>query len=319
MLRLSIIIPVYNVEQYIRKCLMSCLNQNLDQSQYEIIVVDDGSIDGSANIVKEVAQNISNILLVRQKNSGLSVARNTGLAKAKGEYVWFVDSDDWIQTDSLEYLVNTACDNELDVLCFGVRYYHTSDHIDFSVSPTSQVGIIMSGKDFITKVDMIPAAWVAIYNREFLLRNNLRFLEGILHEDQEFTPRVYCMAQKIMYIHQHEYVYLQRQGSIMKSKHNSKRCQDLLKVADSLYAFAIQNLEEGTAAYNTMMRKVYFCLSQSLSFYTKEAMPLTEYKAKPYFPINLALLSGNMKRKAMLINFSVRLYYKLYKLYKAVL
>lgn len=309
MIKLSIVIPAYNIEQYIEKCLMSCLSQDLDKSEYEIIVVDDGSPDQSANIAKRIFQDVSsNIYVIHRGNGGLSAARNTGLDKAKGKYVWFIDGDDWIKTNCLKYLTETAFENNLDVLCFGVDYYHTPDHIDQSVSPTQQKEVTMNGKDFIANVDMIPAAWAAIFNREFLLCNNLRFFEGILHEDQEFTPRAYCLAQRIMYTHRHEYVYLQRQGSIMKSNQNSKRCRDLLTVADSLYAFTMQYLQKDDAAKTSMFHRINFTFCQSLAYYDSNAMPLSTYSNKPYYPLFTKGLPCKLAFKYKLVNISLRLY-----------
>ena len=94
---LSIIIPVYNVEKYVEKCIRSCENQDIPKENYEVIVVNDGSPDGSLAIVERLANEFSNIKVINQENKGLSMARNTGLEAAKGEYVWFVDSDDWIE------------------------------------------------------------------------------------------------------------------------------------------------------------------------------------------------------------------------------
>ncbi len=316
MIKLSIVIPIYNVEKYLSKCIESCLNQDFPRDEYEIICVNDGSTDKSKAIAEEFVESHSNVRLINQRNKGLSAARNTGLKEAKGEYIWFVDSDDRIETNCFVDLIQRANEENLDVLCFCLNLEYPDGKVAKYIVVHEDSGKVYDGKDFINRVDMPPAAWSAIYRKTFLLMNNLRFYEGILHEDQEFTPRAYCLATKIGYIDIPLYYYNQREGSIMKSNRNIKRCQDLLKVADSLYAFTIQNLEEGTAAYNIMMRKVYFCLSQSLAFYTKEAMSLKEYKSKPYFPIKLALLSGSMKRKAMLINFSLRLYLMTYKVFQ---
>ena len=102
-MKLSIIIPMYNVEPYIEKCLLSCLNQNIPHADYEIIVVNDGSPDGSLGIARRIASTVDNMLIVSQENGGLSAARNKGLSYAKGEYVWFVDSDDWIEENCSFY------------------------------------------------------------------------------------------------------------------------------------------------------------------------------------------------------------------------
>ena len=103
MKKLSIIIPVYNVENYVGKCLESCLNQDIPKNEYEIIVVNDGTKDNSVQVIEKYITPENNIRLIHRKNGGLSAARNTGLKEAKGEYVWFVDSDDWIENNVLNF------------------------------------------------------------------------------------------------------------------------------------------------------------------------------------------------------------------------
>ena len=104
-MKISLIVPVYNVEKYIEKCLLSCLKQDIPQSDYEIIVVNDGSPDSSLAIAERIAAAATNIIIVSQKNGGLSAARNTGLKIAKGDYIWFIDSDDTIKENCLKSIV----------------------------------------------------------------------------------------------------------------------------------------------------------------------------------------------------------------------
>ena len=114
-MKLSIIVPMYNVELYIEKCLLSCLNQDLPASDYEIIVVNDGSPDSSLAIAERIASLYDNLTIVSQKNAGLSAARNKALSLAKGKYVWFVDSDDRIQENCLRYILDECYNNGLDL------------------------------------------------------------------------------------------------------------------------------------------------------------------------------------------------------------
>ena len=115
MISLSIIIPVYNVEQYLPRCLDSVLQQDIPYEEYEVIVVNDGSPDSSLAIAESYARRYPNVKVVTRQNGGLSAARNTGLEYAKGEYVWFVDTDDRIASNCIRYLCNYAKDNKLDV------------------------------------------------------------------------------------------------------------------------------------------------------------------------------------------------------------
>lgn len=316
MLKLSIIIPVYNVEQYIGNCLDSCLNQDLPKDEYEIVVVDDGSPDNSSSIVEGYMKKYSNIRLIHRENGGLSAARNTGLREAKGEYIWFVDSDDWIESNCLGFLVNTAKDNDLDVLCFGLQLVYpdgrkTTYNIKYEESDK-----VYKGEDFICRVKMPPAAWAAIYKKDFLNIKKLCFFEGILHEDQEFTPRAYYLANRISYINRVIYYYLQRVGGIMISSRNKKRASDLLTVADSLYKFIIDNVDTSNKAYEEMMEKVNFAFSQSLAYYKSSYFSISAYKNKPYYPLFLSHdLDLKMRLKYILLNVSLRLYLLIYKLF----
>lgn len=226
-MKLSIIIPAYNVEQYIEKCLVSCIDQDIPQSDYEIIVVNDGSPDGSLAIAERVAATATNITVVSQENGGLSAARNKGLSLAKGEYVWFIDSDDWIEKNCLAEL--TALMNGTDVIHIGHNLVYSS-HI---VTQTPKE--LNPGESIIRRGFLRPAQFY-IMRREFLKSNNLNFKEGIYHEDTEFTPRMLYICKSI-YIHKvNIYYYLQRENSIMSTP-NPKRGFDLLIVAESLYKF----------------------------------------------------------------------------------
>ena len=226
-MKLSIIIPAYNVEQYIEKCLLSCLEQDIPQSDYEIIVVNDGSPDGSLAIVERIAATATNITVVSQENGGLSAARNTGLSLAKGDYVWFVDSDDWIERNSLASL--TKLMDGADFIVIGSKKIWT-DRQELCYPQNAD-----SGKELLRKGIQQPAPFY-IMKREFLKTNDLKFKQGIYHEDMEFTPRMVYLADKIHTIRDCVYCYWQRENSITTTP-NPKRAFDLLKVTDSLFSF----------------------------------------------------------------------------------
>lgn len=310
-MKLSIIIPVYNVEKYVGRCLASCLEQ--DYADYEIVVVNDGTPDGSMDVVNRYASRHPNIRVVERPNGGLSAARNTGLDEARGEYVWFVDSDDRIEPDCIGHLVNMAEVESLDVLCFGLKLEYPDGHCVSRDIVHESDGKIYRGDDFICKVEMPPAAWAAIYRRKFLLDNHLKFYEGILHEDQEFTPRAYCLAGRIAFINRPLYYYFQREGGIMKSARNVKRCRDLLAVTGSLYDFATTHLDESSSAYRSFLWHTYFCFTQSLAFYSPEAFPITRYSEMPFYPTDTTVCHGAMKWKLRLANLSLKLYTTIYK------
>lgn len=312
-MKLSIIIPVYNVEQWVGRCLDSCLNQDIPKDDYEIIVVNDGTQDCSMERVQEVQtaqiaqEGKTNIRIINRENGGLSAARNTGLREAIGEYVWFIDSDDWIEPDVLCNLLGELDNNNLDVLCFNLFRSFPNGTKDKYLISFEEDKRVYRGEEFICKVAMPPATWAAIYKREHLLNNKLFFMEGILHEDQEFSPRVYCLAERIEYVDKNIYNYYQREGGIMKSNMDEKRCKDYLLIADSIYEFA-QTYKKDANTYNVLIKKINFFVSQSLAFYTTPFFPISLYKNKPYYPLSIQGVNGKLKAKYLLANVSLRLY-----------
>lgn len=315
-MKLSIIIPAYNVEKYISKCLESCLSQDISPEDYEVIVVNDGTADHSATIVEGYVKEYFHVRLINKENGGLSSARNTGLKAATGDYVWFVDSDDWIEHNCLKEIIDIAFEENLDVLCFNLQFAFSDGRFEKYINNEEQTRVVYRGAEFICKKKMPPAAWCALYKRTFLEKHSLNFYEGILHEDQEFTPRAYCLAERITYVDKVIYNYNQREGSIMKGAHSERKCRDMLTVADSLYDFSQTILKDiAQEAYYVMLNNVYFAFSQSLAHYNKAFFEFNTYKKKPYYPLKInSLLSTKDKWKYRLINFSLRLYLKIYNL-----
>lgn len=309
MLKLSIIIPVYNVARFLSKCLDSCLQQDLPYDEYEIVVVNDGSTDNSVSIVEEYTKKYFNIRLINRLNGGLSAARNTGLKEAKGEYVWFIDSDDWIEKNCLSILMEKLIVGSLDVLCINLQLCFDDGRIIPYIVEHTENEKIYNGCDFICNVTMPPAAVCGVYRRSFLINNGFHFLEGVLHEDMEFTPRVYSKAERILFYDCPIYNYYQRQGSIMKSVRNVKRCRDLLIICDHLYDFTLKNFQKGTPVYDCLMDKIAFTFSQSVYFHSSEAFSLKVFKTKPYYPVWISMKSSLGQRiKYELLNFSLSLY-----------
>lgn len=239
-MKFSIIIPVYNVEKYLCDCLDSVLNQSYPDD-YEVICVNDGSTDESLYILKNYADKDKRIKVVSQENKGLSVARNRGINAATGKYIFFLDSDDWLETNALEILSHQIDDE--DIICFnGHRYFE-----DGSKEELPDKGIIennLTGWDYYNKYALISRKFhfvcvvLRLYNRDFLLKNQLFFEEEIYHEDNLFTPIVCYYAKKVKVIPDILYVYRIRDGSITWSV-NLKKLEDIIKVANKLSDFFI--------------------------------------------------------------------------------
>lgn len=242
---LSFIIPVYDVENYVEKCLDSLTSQNIPTEEYEIVIIDDGSTDNSSKFVKDwISKNNGiNINLISQKNSGLSASRNVGINNAKGDYIWFVDSDDYIFPYVLRNLLDEILHNNLDVLWFSHQTVNTNGEILPLPEEDDKSNIsekVLSGKVFLTEnFKNSCMAWAFIIKRNLLLSENLRFLEGIYFEDIVFTPQMIYSAQRVKFSPIKAYNYLLRNNSIMRdSKNAKKRIMDSLIVVKSLINFA---------------------------------------------------------------------------------
>lgn len=237
MIKLSIVVPVYNVEPYIKKCIQSLVNQNVPKNEYEIIIVDDGSPDNSIKIVEESFSE-PNIRIVRKQNGGLSSARNAGFAVAQGEYVWFVDSDDWIEDNCLKDLFKFM-DGNVRTIAMS-RFIPEGDWSDSFYNKTDETvetGLQLCAGPHLT------AAQFYICNSEFLRENKLSFYEGILHEDSEYTPRMLYLAGDITLLTSPVYHYLKR-GNSITTVIKPKRCYDYMLVCRNLIAFYNETVVE---------------------------------------------------------------------------
>lgn len=240
---LSIIIPMYNVELYIEQCLLSCLRQNIPASDYEIIVVNDGSPDGSLAIAENIANRTSNIHIISQPNSGLSIARNTGVLHAKGDYLWFVDSDDRIRENCLKDLIEQCKRDRLDLLAIAAANVIEGNEVRrFSYTNLS----VVSGGEVLEKGCIQHCVPFTIYRRNFFLQYQLQFYPGIFHEDSEFSPRSYYYAKRVGFSNEIAYLVTINPNSITRSI-NYKKSFDCLKVAISAHNFLL-NITKGKHA-----------------------------------------------------------------------
>jgi glycosyltransferase involved in cell wall biosynthesis len=176
------IIPIYNTQDYLEKCIDSCLNQSFDTESYEIILINDGSTDNSQRIIDIYSQQYKNIRVSAQQNQGLSVARNNGIKIARGQYIWFVDSDDWIDHNSLDMMHRVIAENNPDMVAFGAKNF-------IAGTMSRERPISFSGRSIYSGVDLLEmntfqtCSTFYLYSRDFLDRNELRFYPGIYHPD----------------------------------------------------------------------------------------------------------------------------------------
>ena len=208
--KFSIIIPVYNVKDYLPECLDSVVQQTFQD--YEVLVVDDGSTDGSAKVIDQYAKKYDRILAFHKKNGGLSDARNYGLKKAKGEYIVFVDSDDFVSKELLFQCDEVIHRENPDILYFDFYEYFHSSHFRV-LSGVKQICATEKERYMISP----PAAWNKVYKKSLFLDHDIWFPKGLWYEDLATTPRLLVHAQKISYLAEPLYYYRQREGSIMNT------------------------------------------------------------------------------------------------------
>lgn len=218
----SIIVPVYKVEKYLDKCVESIINQTY--KDIEVILVDDGSPDNCPLICDEYAKKDSRVKVIHKTNGGLSDARNKGLEVATGDYILFIDSDDYIELDACEKFSRFQGKNYDILIGDAIVEGGICDlsHIELNKA----VSGVIYYKEALLKHRTPVVAWINAYRHEFLKENDLKFKYGILHEDEEFTPRAFLIAQTVVCTKNFFYHYMIRSDSIMQQKDQRRHAVD---------------------------------------------------------------------------------------------
>ena len=285
MLKYSVIIPVYNVKEYLSDCIDSVLAQSI--SDYEVILVNDGSTDGSGELCDQYSEKYPQIHTVHQQNQGVSVARNTGLEKATGEYVLFLDSDDWWEPNLLE-LLNPVTENRYDLVEFGFQIIYSDVHRKKKYPPLLSHGI--RGKDHLQLLFqklIMPSgsSCCSTYRRQFLLDQKLQFPVGIRYgEDLRFRLSVLDSAASVYTLQETPYCYRQRQTSVTH-RISAQSFRDVLTITAEI-----------CRVYPLPVTANYYCVNllAVASLTRKEAQ-----KLKPLYRENqdlLRLTSGSRSR-----------------------
>ena len=309
-LKLSIIVPVYNVEQYLSKCVESLLHQDLFPEEYEIILVEDGSPDRCGGICEEFASNYSNIKVIHRENGGLSAARNSGIRVARGRYVQFVDSDDYLEPEVLKTLMVKMENEDLDVLRFNYQNVNEKYEV-FDPNKAGKVCVdyrdeVCEGVGFLNN-RLGPACyvWQFVFRRELI--RDCPFKDGICFEDVESTPRVLVKALRVTSLNIVVYNYLFRKGSITQSVDESKR----KKLLDDKL-FLIEAMKEQMCFvsdkrwFEGMIGQMALgIIGQVCSeYYNKRHDFLIILKKKGVFPLSYFNANHSAKRKMRLANYS---------------
>ncbi len=237
---ISVIIPVYNVEAYLRECVDSVLGQTYQN--FEIILVDDGSKDGSPAICDEYANRDGRIRCIHKQNGGASTARNVGLDAAIGQFVFFLDSDDWLEPETLERLYRAIEEDEIDFsFCEAAAVDEKTGQISLkNYSYHRDYGCGSANAFFAEMVrnrEFHVAIWMMMYRRAFLTGNALRFVEGIMYEDCIFAYQVYALARNAAHVHEFLYHRRYRAGSVMTAKKTAYNFISARRAYEAVTAF----------------------------------------------------------------------------------
>lgn len=245
-MKLSIIIPVYNTEKFLRKCIESVYEENpMPIENFEVIAVNDGSPDDSHLILNEYEQKYSNFIVVTQENQGLSAARNNALKIAKGDYVYFLDSDDFMDPSALSRALENGLSHQANLII--VDYVKVNEDGDMwdrqDVNVYKDLPPMVVSYDLLNNYSVRAAACSYLYDRSFLESKLILFTIGIYHEDEEFTIRYISSRPTIYYSREIVYYYTQRIGSIVHPTSDKKKIKllnDLLYVGGAISEMAEQ-------------------------------------------------------------------------------
>ncbi len=333
MIKISVIIPVYNVEAFLSKCVDSVLNQSY--KNIEIIIVNDETPDNSQKIIDKYCSFDNRVIsIIHEKNKGLGGARNTGVSVATGEYIAFLDSDDWIVNTAIEDLVNEIKLNNSDIIKFG----RVESYPDYENTwlPTYKNKICSDGWEDIkynVKINKFnPICWTSIYKRSLIVNNSIFFPEKLLFEDFYFTVQTHVLATKISYINKALYFWRkEREGSITYTVNNRdvEVCKSLKLVNDflikhkrediihsSYYHLLIYTWSAGTTIYRYLKTKTDKQKKQRIIKYLAE----DNYFRKSIEKVALSKdINLNMRISAFLLRKNItifKLFYKLFLFFK---
>ena len=308
--KLSIIVPMYKVEQYLCRCVDSLLTQDLSCEEYEIILVEDGSPDGCPAICDEYASTHANVKVVHRENGGLSAARNSGIEVAQGQYVQFVDSDDYLEPNVLKTLVDKMDAEHLDVLRF--NYQNVNERYEvFEPNKISKPFVDYRDEACDGLTFLNERLGYGCYAWQFMLRwellENCVFKEGIYFEDMEWTPRLLLKASKVTSTSLMVYNYLMRQGSITQSVDEKKK----RKVLDDRLSL-IGSMKEQSEKVNDkrwfegMIGQMAIGIISSASgdFWGRRKELLKQLKGVGIFPLSSYHATDLAARKICLANIS---------------
>lgn len=269
--KVSIIVPIYNVENYLLECLESIENQTLDN--IEVIAVNDGSTDRSPEILEAFCKGKENYKIVNQDNGGVSKARNVGVSYATGEYVYFLDSDDMIKPNLCAECYKMAEENSLDVVLFDADVFYEENMLnregEFKYEKSEDItwqGVVTGEEMYCVMHE--KKCYTCLVGLIFIRRNYLNkekhmFYEGILHEDELYTPILLIKAERVIYMAKQLFIRRVRGRSIMTNRWSYRNCNGYLTVAEELINFIQKEEQKSEKTIKIVYERVVFFLKRA--------------------------------------------------------
>lgn len=301
-MRFSIIMPVYNVENYLSSAIESVLSQSF--SDFELILVNDASTDSSPLICEKYAKNDNRIKTIHKPiNQGLSQARNTGLDKSVGEYIWFIDSDDFIAQDSLQ-IINQNLKENLDILVFGInRFFQNKNEKtykqenlkpnSFLAKTKSQIGTLLID---LNKTKVFPFAWNKVYRRKFLQQSNVKFTDIKLIEDFLFNIDIFYRADEILVIDKILYNYRRPFHQTLVNTY----CKDFFNLVKQKFFLEKEFLQKTDCATAENLQYIYFIFVKHLiSYFIRNQSPQANLNVKQQKQLIAEALKDKLTQKIL--------------------
>lgn len=285
--KISIIVPIYNVERYLSRCVHSIINQTY--KNLEIILVDDGSPDNCPQLCDEYAKKDDRIKVIHKKNGGLSDARNAGMTVASGEFISFIDSDDYVSLDFIETLYNTIISEDSEIAeCDVIKFYDDSSFDDYADDlKITNYNTIDGLSALISENPFHQHVWNKLYKSKLLV--GIPYTVGKLNEDEFWTYQVFGRAKKITKINKTMYYYFQRQSSIMGNQYNLRRL-DALEGKYNRQLYVEKNFPEiAQQAKIDLFGSCIFACQSSIKYLNKNDRKIANEKIRDY--MNLCKLS----------------------------
>lgn len=323
--KLSIVIPVYNVEKYIGRCLDSLLKQDLLPEEFEIIAIDDGSIDNSCDIISEYQKQHSNIRLIRKKNGGASSARNIGIDEANGKYIMFVDSDDFIAENCLGTLLKKIEASDADYLGYKAQIISNGIYKEYHNDNVFTAEACITGQNYLNNYTITVSPCLHISKKSIYNDYNLKFTEGIINEDYEFMLKLYSVLDKMTFIPLTVYYYdLKLFGSVTSTFTPNQYLKVLLSwetLLEHLEQWRDDRFKDNSVIVEAMNRWIHNYRYRAVVALVKARLPISDklhhykiYKQLSIFNFKLSTLHGYRKfvggalRNGLLSNLIMRAY-----------